>query len=78
MDVTPNEVYITVISSDFDYTTRRPILGVKAHLRKGTTDVYKFDLGLAGIKRGLSAGITIKITNETPEDVVKDFLIKSF
>tara|TARA_R110000824_G_scaffold6012_4_gene27619 strand:- start:3935 stop:4531 length:597 start_codon:yes stop_codon:yes gene_type:complete len=79
IDVLPNSVYITVIDSDFDYNRQHPILGRTPHLRKGTTDVYKFDFGKKTIKNGIESGITFELKErETDDGSLKEFLTNMF
>lgn len=73
VDVTPTAAYITV-SKKFVMTERHPILGRKPHLRKGTTDVFKFDFGMAGLEAGMRGGITLKIDKTTQMDAIGEFL----
>jgi hypothetical protein len=73
LDVLPTHFYITV-SKKFDMTTQHPVLGRKPHLRKGATDVYKFDFGENTLAKGIRAGITIKVDNDTPMEAILDFI----
>lgn len=78
IDVKPNHINLTIIDSDFDYRAPHPVLGRTPHLRKGTTDVYKFDFGSKTIQNGIDAGITFKLTESTKESDLKDFLENIF
>ena len=66
-------------NSDFDYNRQHPILGRTPHLRKGTTDVYKFDFGKKTIKNGIESGITFELKErETDDGSLKEFLTNMF
>ena len=43
VDILPDTIYLSVFSSNFDYSKKHPIFKRTPHLRKGTSDVYKFD-----------------------------------
>jgi hypothetical protein len=73
VDITPTAVFVTVIET-FNMTERHPVLGRKPHLRKGTTDVYKFDFGMNALEAGVRAGCTLKVDATTPLDAVGAFL----
>lgn len=73
LDIVSTHFYITVCKK-FDMTHQHPILGRKPHLRKGSTDVYKFDFREPNLAKGISAGITLKITNETSMETITTFL----
>lgn len=73
VDIVPDAVYLTV-SQKFVMTERHPIFGRKPHLRKGTTDVYKFDFGLAHLELGRKAGITLKVDATTTAETIVEFL----
>jgi hypothetical protein len=73
LDVCPTYYYITLLPR-FDLSEPSPILRRKAHLRKGTTDVFKLDFNekILGILAG--EGYTLKVTTETPLAAVTSFL----
>jgi hypothetical protein len=75
MDYTPHEIYLTILTTDFDYTKKHPILGITPHHRKEENG-YKIDFGPAQIRRGIAAGITMKIENDTPIGDVHNFIKK--
>ena len=74
VDVVEDKFYVSIFDSKFDYTKRHPVFGRRPHLRKGTTDVYKFDFGLATIKKGIKAGCTLEINKSTKTKDVEKFL----
>jgi hypothetical protein len=53
---------------------KHPILKRTPHLRKGTSDVYKFDFGAKTHKLAQKAGLAIKITKDTSVQEVGSFL----
>ena len=73
VDMTPDAAYITILKK-FALDAPHPVIGRKPHLRKGTTDVYKFDFGLVNIQRAMAAGLAMKVDRTTPLDAVVDFL----
>jgi hypothetical protein len=60
IDVTPAYFYVTIIPK-FDMRAKHPVLGRTPHLRKGTTDVFKFDFDEGNLRRGVAADITLKV-----------------
>ena len=78
-DLNPQDDSITLTVLDTKRTNlskKHPVLGRTPHLRKGTTDVFKFDFGAATHKRALQAGVAIKITQQTSVAEVESFLRK--
>ena len=73
IDITPKAYYITVLEK-FDMTVQHPVMGRKPHLRKGTTDVYKFDFGEVNLQRAIAAKVAMKVDATTPLSEVIDFL----
>jgi len=73
IDIAPSYYYITILAK-FDMTVAHPVIGRKPHLRKGTTDVYKFDFSEMNIQRAIDAGLSIKVDAATTSDAVVDFL----
>ncbi len=73
-DVVPEGVFVTIISSDFDFTKKHPILGRTPHLRKETGGTYKFDFGPATLKKGMKAGVTMFIDSATSDLDIKQFI----
>jgi len=73
IDIVPNAYYITVLEK-FDMTQQHPVIGRKPHLRKGTTDVYKFDFGEVNIQRAINSKLSIKVDASTPMTDVIEFL----
>jgi hypothetical protein len=76
LDYTPHEIYLTIMSSDFDLSEKHPVFGVKPHIRKDSISGYKFDLGATAIAKGIEAGITIRVDDRTPKEHVHNFIKK--
>jgi len=73
VDVKPDEFFVTVIPK-FDMKMKHPIIGRKPHLRKGTTDVFKFDWSEANLSKGIKGGLTLRVSEETPLEAIGEFL----
>ena len=75
IDIAPNHFYITILAK-FDMTKTHPVIGRTPHLRKGTTDVFKFDFGEVNLQRAIVAGLAIKVDESTTMEQVATFLKK--
>jgi hypothetical protein len=64
IDVCPDYYYITILKR-FDLNIKSDILGRKAHLRKGTTDVFKLDLNEKILDSLIESGHSLKISYTT-------------
>ena len=74
IDVLPSAFYMTVLAK-FDMTTRHPVIGRAPHLRKGTTDVYKFDFGETHLlQAAVRHGCSMKVEAATSLESVARFL----
>lgn len=73
VDVKPDEFFVTVIQK-FDMTARHPVLGRKPHLRKGTSDVFKFDWSESNLRRSIQAGLTLRVGPDAPLEAIGEFL----
>lgn len=73
VDIVPDAVYLTV-SEKFNMAEKHPIIGRKPHLRKGTTDVYKFDFAVSHLEKCIRAGITLKVGATTSAESIVEFL----
>ena len=75
VDIAPNDIYITVLK-DFDLSSnnKHPILGKKPHLRKKATDQYKLDFSKKTLEKCITAGITIKISENEDNTKIGEFL----
>jgi hypothetical protein len=75
VDVTPAEFFVTVLPK-FDMKMKHPVLGRKPHLRKGTTDVFKFDWSETNLRKGVQGGVTLRVGPDTPLEAIGEFLLK--
>lgn len=75
VDIIPNSLYITILPK-FDLSQRCQIIERKAHLRKGTSDVFKFDFSESNIRKAIKKGYAIKIDDTTTLDMVSEFIEK--
>lgn len=73
MDITPYYYYITILPK-FDLESKCKILGRKAHLRKNTNNIYKFDYSEKNIKNAIKEGFTIKIDSSTTFECLNEFV----
>jgi len=73
-DILPNGYFITIIPSNFNFQQKHPILGRTPHLRKETSGTYKFDFGRITLKKGIDAGVTIFVDNNTDDKEIRDFI----
>jgi len=72
IDITPTDFTLTILKK-FDMSQKHPLLGRKPHLRKGTSDVFKFDFAPSHIEHAIDAGASIRVGPATPFDTVLDF-----
>lgn len=75
VDVKPEEFYLTVLPK-FDVKFKHPVLGRKPHLRKGTSDVYKFDWNEPNLAVALEKGVSIRVGSDTSVETIGEFLSK--
>jgi len=75
IDISPNDYYITILPK-FDMTKKHDIIGRTPHLRRGTSDVYKFDMGVCNLDRAVAVGSSIKVDVKTTMAQVATFLKK--
>lgn len=64
LDVCPTYYYITIMQK-FDLTTKSDILSRKAHLRKGTSDVFKLDFNEKILQTLIPKGHTVLVSDST-------------
>jgi hypothetical protein len=76
LDITPNHLYITILPR-FNLNERHPITQTKPTLRKGTTDVFKWDFTEKHIQLFMANGFAIKINKDTEIDEVAQFIRRS-
>lgn len=75
LDIAPFCMYLTIIPK-FDLTHRCDISNRKPHLRRGTSDVFKFDFSVYNLNQMIEKLYTIKIDENTHPDTLKNFLDK--
>lgn len=73
IDITPHYYYITILPK-FDLDSKCKILGRKAHLRKNTNNVYKFDYNEKNIKNAIREGFSMKIDSLTTFECLSEFI----
>ena len=73
LDICPSYYYITIIPK-FDLNKKSEILGRKAHLRKGTDDVFKLDTSEKIITSLIDKGFSIKVSDKTLFKDVIEFI----
>jgi len=76
LDYTPHLIYLTIMSTDFDIQSKHPVFGVTPHIRKDSKSGFKMDFGPTQIEKGIDAGLTLKIHNETPLSTVHNHIKK--
>lgn len=75
LDIAPKCIYLTILPK-FDLDTKCSVMGRKPHLRKGTSDVFKFDFSVKNIDRSIQKGFSIKIDNNTHPSDIATFMTK--
>jgi hypothetical protein len=76
VDIMPNYFFLTILKT-FDLSQRCEVMGRKPHLRKGTSDVFKFDFSLKNIENAIKQGKAIKIDDTTDIITVKQFMMNA-
>lgn len=76
VDVCPHYYYLTIIPR-FNLRLKSIIFGRKAHLRKGTNDVFKLDWNEKILKSTIQNGYTIKVYDTTQLDELILFMNKN-
>jgi hypothetical protein len=69
----PHYYYITILPK-FDLDSKCKILGRKAHLRKNTNNIYKFDYNEKNIKNAIREGFSMKIDSLTTFKCLSEFI----
>ena len=75
LDVCPSYYYITIIPK-FDLRVKSAILGKKAHLRKGTSDVFKLDFNKKILDSLIPKAHTMKVLESSLLQDVLSFIAK--
>ena len=73
LDVTPTYFYMTIIPR-YDITKESEILGRTAHLRKGTSNVFKLDFNEKLLKSLIPKGHTLMVLEEISLDTLSTFI----
>lgn len=75
IDIMPSFVYLTILPK-FDLSQKSSVMERTPHLRKGASDVYKFDFSQNNIVTSIKKGYSLKIGDDTHSDQVKSFFEK--
>jgi len=73
LDVTPEDFYMTILPR-FDLRNKSEILGKSAHLRKGSSDVFKLDFSEKLLTSLIEKGYTLKVTETTTIEDLNSFI----
>ena len=73
IDLKPDGGCITILPH-FDLTNKHPITGTTPSLRKGTTDVFKWDFAENHLNKFVATGKAIKFDKNTPMHQLGDFI----
>ena len=73
LDITPDTIYISILPR-FDLSTTNEIIKTRPTLRKGTTDVYKWDFTEKHLSLFEKAGKSITINNSTDLNEISKFI----
>jgi hypothetical protein len=76
LDITPKHCYMTIIPK-FNLKQKNPITNTKPTMRKGTSDVFKWDFTEKHIECFIAKHMAIKIDNDTTMDTIANFIKKS-
>jgi hypothetical protein len=72
-DINPDGGCITILPR-FDLTNKHPITGTTPSLRKGTSDVFKWDFSENHLAKFVAAGVAIRFDKNTPMSHIGDFI----
>lgn len=73
IDLKPDGGCITILPH-FDLTNKHPITGTTPSLRKGTSDVFKWDFAENHLNKFVAAGKAIKFDKNTPMHQLGEFI----
>jgi hypothetical protein len=73
LDITPRCIYITILPS-FNLSEKCKVMNRTPHLRKGSSNIYKFDFDEKKILNAIELGYSIKITENTTMDEIGNFI----
>jgi hypothetical protein len=74
LDIAPNYYYVTILPK-FDLSSSNNIINKKAHLRKGTFNIYKLDFSEKQINTFIEKELSIKIQDN--EDDLYEFIMSN-
>lgn len=75
IDITPNSAFLTVICfEDYSLSEKHKTFGIKPHLRKNTSNNYKFDLSENHLNKGIVDRITMRLDMDTQDISIINFL----
>jgi hypothetical protein len=75
IDITPTTVFLTIICfNSYSLKEKHPIFERTPHLRKNTSNNYKFDLSEKNLNKGINNEVTIRLYDTTTDVEVIDFL----
>jgi hypothetical protein len=78
IDVAFDVIYFTVLDYDeMEFDDKHPILGRKPTLRQAREDAYKFDFGVATLRKGIAGGLTFAY-NVPADDTADEGLVAFF
>ena len=75
LDILPNYSYLTILPK-FNMLERNNIIGIKPHLRKGTSNVFKFTFSEKNINKAIGKKYSLKIDRITTMIQIENFLRK--
>lgn len=73
VSIFPNYHYLTIITK-FDLREKHAVLSVKAHLRKGSSDIYKLSFGEKHLTEAVKNNLSIKIAQDTSLFEIKNII----
>jgi len=73
IDIDPSALFLTIFSANFDFSKKHPVFGRTPHLRKESNGTYKLDFGPATLRKGIEAGLTLRIDASTTNAEIKKF-----
>lgn len=77
IDINPHSAYLTVICFEgYSLKEKHKTFGLKPHLRKNTSNNYKFDLTENHLSKGIEDGITMRLDADTEDLSIINFLAK--
>ena len=74
VDISPTGAHLTLLKKqEVCWNAKHPQLGNTPHLRRETTDVYKWDFSQAVLKRARKADYCLKMDDKTSFREIKSF-----